>query len=65
MCGRYTLATPDLGQLRARWPLAESLQVRRRFNVAPGDDVLAVVQLGDEAPAEGMLMRRGLVQHWA
>jgi putative SOS response-associated peptidase YedK len=65
MCGRYTLATPDLGQLRARWPLSESLQVRRRFNVAPGDDVLAVVQRGDDAAAEGMLLRWGLVPHWA
>ena len=47
MCGRYTLATPDLGQLRARWPLSESLEIQRRYNVAPGDDVLAVVGRGD------------------
>ena len=65
MCGRYTLATPDLGQLRARWPLSESLQIQRRYNVAPGDDVLAVVQRGDDAAPEGMLLRWGLVPHWA
>ena len=65
MCGRYTLATPDLGQLRARWPLAESLQIERRYNVAPGDDVLAVVQRADDAAPEGTLLRWGLVPFWA
>ena len=65
MCGRYTLATPDLGQLRARWPLPESLQIQRRYNVAPGDDVLAVVQRRDETAPEGTLLRWGLVPHWA
>ncbi len=64
MCGRYTLATPDLGQLRTRWPLPETVQLRRRYNVAPGDDVLAVVQRPDAAPA-GTLLRWGLVPHWA
>ena len=65
MCGRYTLATPDLGQLRARWPLPESLQIQRRYNVAPGDDVLAVVQRRDDAAPEGTLLRWGLVPFWA
>jgi putative SOS response-associated peptidase YedK len=62
MCGRYTLATPDPSQIRARFPIGESLEVRRRFNVAPGDDVLAVV--GDAASA-GALLRWGLVPFWA
>ena len=44
MCGRYTLAGTDPSQLRARWPIGERLEVRRRFNVAPGDDVLAVIR---------------------
>ncbi len=65
MCGRYTLATPDLGQLRARWPLPESLHIQRRYNVAPGDDVLAVVQRRDEGSPQGTLLRWGLVPHWA
>jgi putative SOS response-associated peptidase YedK len=43
VCGRYTLATPDLGQLRSRFAIREGLEIRQRFNVAPGDDVLAVV----------------------
>jgi putative SOS response-associated peptidase YedK len=64
MCGRYTLATPDYSQLRARFAIGERLEVRRRYNVAPGDDVLAVVQRPDAGP-EGALLRWGLVPHWA
>jgi putative SOS response-associated peptidase YedK len=66
MCGRYTLASTDPSQLRARWPLGERLELRRRFNVAPGDDVLAVLRDGEErsAPA-GALLRWGLVPFWA
>ncbi len=64
MCGRYTLATPDPSQLRARWPIGERLEVRRRYNVAPGDDVLAVVRPRDSEP-EGTLLRWGLVPYWA
>ena len=66
MCGRYTLATPDLGRLRERFPLRESLDLRRRFNVAPGDDVLAVIRRGEDgAEAEGTYLRWGLVPLWA
>jgi putative SOS response-associated peptidase YedK len=66
MCGRYTLATPDPSQIRARFPIGESLEIRRRFNVAPGDDVLAVVgaDSGGCKPA-GALLRWGLVPYWA
>ncbi len=65
MCGRYTLATPDPAQLRARFALGERLQLRRRFNVAPGDDVPAVLRLRDDAEPQGALLRWGLVPHWA
>jgi putative SOS response-associated peptidase YedK len=64
MCGRYTLASPDPSQIRARFPVGERLEVRRRYNVAPGDDVLAVVNSRGSAP-EGALLRWGLVPHWA
>ncbi|MDX6718610.1 MAG: hypothetical protein QOJ63_864 [Solirubrobacteraceae bacterium] len=50
MCGRYTLAAPDPAQLRARFRFDEAVALRRRFNVAPGDDVLAVVDRGDGGP---------------
>lgn len=63
MCGRFTLATTTPDDLRQRFPLGESVEIRRRFNVAPGDDVLAVVMR--EGAATGALLRWGLVPHWA
>ncbi len=65
MCGRYTLASPDPSQLRARFPIGESIEIRRRYNVAPGDDVLAVVRPRDAPEPEGALLRWGLVPFWA
>jgi putative SOS response-associated peptidase YedK len=64
VCGRYTLAAPDPAQIRARFPIGEAVEVRRRFNVAPGDDVLAVTVDRAGAP-RGELLRWGLVPHWA
>jgi len=64
MCGRFTLAQTDPSQLRVRFPVGERLQIRRRFNAAPGDDILAVVGRENCAP-EGALLRWGLVPHWA
>ena len=63
MCGRYTLATPDPRTLRARFALGEAVRVERRYNVAPGDDVLAVL-MGQRGP-EGARLRWGLVPPWA
>jgi putative SOS response-associated peptidase YedK len=63
MCGRYTLASTTPAQLRARFPLGESVQIAQRFNVAPGDDVLAVVMR--EGGPTGALLRWGLVPPWA
>ena len=69
MCGRYTLATTDPSQIRERFPVGETLEVRRRYNVAPGDDVLAVVGAGGggsgDAGPSGALLRWGLVPYWA
>jgi putative SOS response-associated peptidase YedK len=63
MCGRYTLASTTPAQLRARFPLGESVQIEQRFNVAPGDDVVAVVMR--EGGPTGALLRWGLVPPWA
>lgn len=63
MCGRYTLANTTPDQLRDRFPLGESVRIARRWNVAPGDDVLAVVMRRD-GPT-GALLRWGLVPPWA
>lgn len=64
MCGRYTLATPDPAAIRDRFGVAEGTEVRRRFNVAPGDDVLAVTTDREGSP-RGDLLRWGLVPSWA
>ena len=64
MCGRYTLATPNPADVRARFPIGESVEIRRRYNVAPGDEVLAVTTDRDGNP-RGDLLRWGLVPTWA
>jgi putative SOS response-associated peptidase YedK len=63
MCGRFTLATTSPAQLRARFPVGESVEIKQRFNVAPGDDVLAVI--AREGVAQGALLRWGFVPPWA
>ncbi len=42
MCGRYSLAVPDPAQLRARFGLGEPVELTPRYNIAPGDQILAV-----------------------
>jgi putative SOS response-associated peptidase YedK len=64
VCGRYTLAAPDPAQIRARFPIGETVEVRPRFNVAPGDDILAVTTDREGTP-RGELLQWGLVPHWA
>lgn len=56
MCGRYTVSGSDVAGLRQRFGLDEGLEVRRRFNVAPGDDVLTVGSDG------GRLLRWGFLR---
>jgi len=64
VCGRYTLAAPNPADVRARFPIGESVEIRRRYNVAPGDEVLAVTTDRDGNP-RGDLLRWGLVPTWA
>jgi putative SOS response-associated peptidase YedK len=64
VCGRYSLAGPDPSVLRERFPIGERIEVRRRFNVAPGDAVVAVTTDREGAP-RGDVLRWGLVPHWA
>ncbi|MGA2926100.1 MAG: SOS response-associated peptidase [Solirubrobacteraceae bacterium] len=64
MCGRYTLAVPDPAAVRGPFAVGESIEVRPRYNVAPGDEVLAVTTDRDGAP-RGELLRWGLVPSWA
>jgi putative SOS response-associated peptidase YedK len=64
VCGRYTLATPDPAAVRARFGIGDTVEIRRRFNVAPGDEVLAVT-VDREGRRRGELLRWGLVPSWA
>jgi putative SOS response-associated peptidase YedK len=64
VCGRYTLATPNPAEVRGRFPIGETVDVRRRYNVAPGDEVLAVTTDKEGRP-RGELLRWGLVPSWA
>lgn len=64
MCGRYTLALPDPGAIRDRFGIGEQIEPRQRFNVAPGDDVLAVTTDRAGTP-RGEMLRWGLVPSWA
>jgi len=64
MCGRFTLAGANPAELRARFPIGESVEIRERFNVAPGDDILTVTTTKEDEP-RGELLRWGLVPYWA
>jgi putative SOS response-associated peptidase YedK len=64
MCGRYSLAGPNPAQVKAQYPVLESVEVRQRYNVAPGDDVLAVTTDRAGTP-RGEMLRWGLVPSWA
>jgi putative SOS response-associated peptidase YedK len=63
MCGRYTLAAPNPAALRLRFGLSEQVVIRPRYNVAPGDDVLAITTDKAGAPRAEEL-RWGLVPPW-
>lgn len=63
MCGRYSLASSGQLEFRTRFGLRESVEIKQRFNVCPGDDVPAVVAGG--AGAEFRELRWGLVPPWA
>jgi putative SOS response-associated peptidase YedK len=56
MCGRYTVSGGDVAGLRSRFGLDERVEVRQRFNVAPGDEVLAITAGG------GTLLRWGFLR---
>lgn len=50
--------------MRAAFPVGEQVEIRPRYNVAPGDPVLAVTTDRAGAP-RGELLRWGLVPSWA
>lgn len=64
MCGRYSLAGPNPAQVRSAYPVDEELEIRQRFNVAPGDQVLAITTDREGRP-RGELLRWGFVPPWS
>ena len=62
MCGRFTLIS-SVADLQLRFGFeAEPVEVRPRYNIAPTQQVLAVVNDGTR---RGAMMRWGLVPSWA
>lgn len=65
MCGRYSLKPVDPAQLRARFPIGESVVAGPpHFNITPGSEVLAVTSDREGRP-RGERLRWGLVPSWA
>lgn len=63
MCGRYTnTAGPEELNERFRVPFTGS-EGTHRFNIAPTEEVLAIVS--PEGEPEARMLRWGLVPHWA
>jgi putative SOS response-associated peptidase YedK len=63
MCGRFTLTT-DLSFLQTRFNLeVANLKLSPRYNIAPTQEVLTVVNHGSRN--QGRTMRWGLVPFWA
>ena len=64
MCGRYSWPRPTRRDRGPGFRSARQSRSRRRYNVAPGDDVLAVTTDREGEP-RGELLRWGLVPSWA
>ncbi len=68
MCGRYTLfASPEELARIFRLPLEEVrrvFDVGPRYNIAPTDRV-AAVRLGEDSQREPVMLKWGLIPHWA
>ena len=66
MCGRYSITTA-LGDLWTRFPLRdENLAYQARFNIAPVDPVLTVIDEGDRGAGQqphGEMLKWGLVPY--
>lgn len=62
MCGRFSLST-DLTTLKEKFQFIFADEMQPRYNIAPGQTILTVVQ--EEANRVGKPMRWGLVPFWA
>jgi putative SOS response-associated peptidase YedK len=65
MCGRYTnTAGPEELNDRFKVPITSDAGTRR-FNIAPTEEVLAIVAANGEAQAQARMLRWGLIPPWA
>lgn len=64
MCGRFKLTVPFREIVRL-YNLTNSVNTRPRYNVAPTQDVLAVIDDSETKARRGEMMRWGLVPFWA
>lgn len=64
MCGRYT-STHDGDALAERFAASVPESFTRRYNVAPTDQTLTIVERGEEVGRVAAMMRWGLVPYWA
>jgi putative SOS response-associated peptidase YedK len=65
VCGRYSLKPVDPAQLRARFPIGESLAITPPYyNITPSSEVLAVTTDRAGQP-RGEHLRWGLIPNWA
>ncbi len=64
MCGRFSLGA-DATTLVAQFNLFETLAWTPRYNIAPTQDVLAVVRRPDASKRQARLLRWGLIPMWA
>jgi putative SOS response-associated peptidase YedK len=61
MCGRFTLVTPFIA-LTERFHVSAPRDLRPRYNIAPGQDVLCVIRDGENRIER---FRWGLIPFWA
>lgn len=64
MCGRFSLGTPAV-QLAELFRLDEVPPWTPRYNIAPTQPVLTVVQTSDDSKRLARLLRWGLIPMWA
>lgn len=64
MCGRYKLTVPFREIVRL-YNLTNSVNLPSRYNIAPTQDVLAVIGGPERDQRRGEMMRWGLVPFWA
>lgn len=63
MCGRYLLTSP-VESMRTLFDVLERPNLQPRFNIAPTQDI-AAVRRGEEGARHLVLLRWGLIPHWA